>query len=150
MIKTLELECPVSTYDEFIEGPKVLKITLNEKDLAWINKMARIVKRHELHTITSYNHIEDYPHYYVTEDEELKEFDGGTECDQVVVTDTGVYWKGFVKHTEARYESDSFSIKKLNNYFKFMDRPIEDMPRYLNDEDEYIKQIAETRMNEGA
>lgn len=149
MIKTLELECPVSTYDEYTEGPKILKITLNENDVAWINKMSKLVKKQDLHTVTSYSHINDYPHYYVREDEGLVEFEGSTECEQVVVTNGSFYWKGYIKHTEVRYESESFSVKKLNAYFRLMDLPLDKMPRFINDEDEYIQQIAKSRMEKG-
>jgi len=80
------------------------------------------------------------------EPENITPYDGGTECDMIVVRKLGFYWKGYLKGTNIHIETDVLSMDDLNKLIRFYKKPIEEMPKHINDEDYSIKEIALRRM----
>jgi signal peptidase I len=152
MIDTIKITLPITVYNEHLDNtPTHLTVTLNEKDLIWINKMHEIVKEHDIYFIAAGDKTSDYPSYIkIDEDDDtISKYDGGIECEKIYIKKTVFFWGGIIKYTDVSYESEAFSIDDLNMYFRFMKKPIIEMPKYINDEDEYLQEIAKQRMTQG-
>lgn len=149
MIETITLTLPVNITDEYLDDcPTYLKVVIDNKTRLWINKMARLIKKQDLDHLAKTDWSPDFLKGD-DNDDSLIEYERGTECEKIFIRDTDFFWGGLVKHTSVHYESDTVTIKQLNNYFKLLEKPLEEMPKYLNDEDEVIKDIAIKRMAEG-
>ena len=155
MLETITLTLTVDNNNEYLDDyPTHLKVTINKEFQQWISKMSKLVKRNYLCHIAKYDWTPDFFKGDINYEGDkevvtLIEYERGTEGEKIYVRDTDFFWKGLIKHTDAHYESDTVTIKQLNNYFKLLEKPLEEMPKYLNDEDEVIKDIAIKRMAEG-
>lgn len=145
----IPIQLTVSVYNEFADDiPTHARIELNKNQIERIKKLSQVVKRHKVTYIAEWDCS---PEFFVLdeaeEDPEIKPWDGSVECEMLVVRDTNFYWKGVIKHTDIRYETDIFSIKELDNLISFFkNEPINQLPRYLNEEEYSKREIALQRM----
>ncbi len=145
---TLSLKTNVSSNNDVaIEVPTHLTVPINETKYQWILKMMRFVKKNKIRSVVDYDAT---PDYLIIEDDENetseREFNFGTECVMIHVCRDYVYWRGIIKHTDVHFESNSISLEHIKSLIKFSEKPIEEMPLYLNDEDYELKYIAMERM----
>lgn len=146
MIIPIELEADIE--DENLNSINLARIDLTESRIERIKKLSRIVKRNKVANISDYD---GSVHYLYREDEtdpdSITEPEDRTECDMLVVTDTGFHWKGYIRHTSIRLETESISIKAIDELIKFYkETPLNQCPKYLNEEDYSKREIAKRRM----
>jgi hypothetical protein len=145
MLIPIELEA--SIFHEEICDFNIARVNLTKERIAWIKKMERLVKRHDLAYVADYDGA---ALYFNRQDEDEPEnitpYDGRTECDMIVVRKSGFYWKGCLKGTSIHFETDVLSMDDLNKLIRFYKKPIEEMPKHINDEDYSFKEIALRRM----
>lgn len=152
MLDSITLTLPVNTLDDNIDNyPTHLTVTITEQLRQWIIKMSQLVKKNDLDYVAK---VDWTPEYFKKddpsdEDEPLSEYDGGTEGDRLIVRENDFFWAGVIKHTNVHIEGEITSIKDLNKYFRYFTKPLELMPKYLNDKDEVIRTIAKQRMEKG-
>jgi hypothetical protein len=132
--------------DYYDEAPSHARIDLNDKSIAWIKKMHRLVNRNDIAYLADYNC--DPKYVKIEEDESdttAQPLEFRVECEMIVVRKGGFYYKGIVKHSDPsiHYETESISIEWLNKLIRFATRtPLSKMPKYINDEDYSIREIA--------
>jgi hypothetical protein len=51
---------------------------------------------------------------------------------QISVSNTGVMWVGYLKHTSVEVSTDSIDIEELDENFKVIDAKREDLPLFIN------------------
>lgn len=126
MQDTIEITLEVNIDDEwFDEGPTHLKIRINKKYAKRIFKLSEIVKRNNLAHVADY----DYPDFFIEdEDNKLKEWDGSTECVQLIVYNDSIEYRGYIKHTDVRFCSNTYNLEML----KVKMAPFNDLPLLLN------------------
>jgi hypothetical protein len=149
MVKTIPITLSVTVYNEYAdEIPDSLTVNITEKLYQRILKISKILKRNDLDSTSEYNYE---PEFFMEsgDTEEVTPYEGGRECEMLVITDTSFYWKGVLKHTDIQYESELFSIKGLKELMKLYDRPLSDMAKLINDEDECTAAIAKLRLEAG-
>jgi hypothetical protein len=144
----IPIELDVSIFNEYVEDINLARVDLTEGLIAWIRKMERLVKRHDIAYIADYECSPIYLYKDEGEDPpEIKPYDGSTECDMIVVRKGSFYWKGIIKHTDVHIETDSMSLEDLDKLIKFYnEEPSEMLPKYINDEDYSTREIALRRM----
>jgi|WetSurMetagenome_2_1015567.scaffolds.fasta_scaffold19810_7 hypothetical protein len=147
MLDTITLTLPVRVLDDYISEPTHLKVTIDEKLRQWIVKMSKVVKKHDLSYVAQLNYEPTY--FNSNGDEPMVEYEEGTECESIIVRDDEFFWEGLIKNSDTRYESTAVPIKQLNKCFSCLTKPLEEMPKYINDEDEIIRFIAKDRMEKG-
>lgn len=130
---------------DLMDKPTHLIATISEKKYLWILKMMRFVKKNDIRSINDYDASPDY--IKIDEDEDTEEpYTSGTECVMIHVCRDYIYWTGIIKHTDVRFESNRVTIKEIKKLIKFSEKPIEDMPLYLNDPEYELQYIAKERM----
>ena len=148
MLDRITILISVSTSDEWLDDyPTQLRVIITEELRQWIIKMSKLVKKNDLDHVAKYN----WEPEYLKEDENgnFIPYESGTENEKITVRDADFYWSGLIKHTDYRYSSDNIYLEELNKYFSYLTKPLEEMPKYLNDADETIKLIAKERMEKG-
>ena len=146
MIIPIELEAIIQ--DENLSSINLARVDLTESKIERIKKLSRIVKRNKVANISEYDCSVHYLYQVAeTDPDSIEEPDDRTECDMLVVTDTGFYWKGYVKNSGIRIETESISIKAIDELVKFYkETPLNLCPKYLNEEDYSKREIAKRRM----
>lgn len=149
---TLSFKLKVSSNDDVaIDVPTHLTVPIDERKYLWILKMMRFVKRNQVYCVEDFDAT---PDYLIAEEEEdddenvidEREFQDGTECVMIHVCRDYVYWTGIIKHTDVRFESETIPLSYLKDMVKFSEKPIEEMPLHINDENYEIRYIARERM----
>lgn len=146
MKNVIPIELSVSIFNDYVDDLNIARVTLTEELIAWIKKMEKIVQDNDIAYIADY---ECSPEYFQSDNDvppEISPYEGSTECDMIVIRKGSFYWKGVIKHTDVRFETESFSIEDIEEILKFYKEPLEDMPRYLHDEDYSKREIASYRM----
>lgn len=146
MIIPIELEVTIEY--EYLNSINLARVDLTESKIERIKKLSRIVKRNKVANIADYDGSVTYL-YRVdeTDPDTVEEPEDSTECDMIVVTDSGFHWKGYIRHSGIRIETESMSIKALDELIKFYkETPLNLCPKYLNEEDYSKREIAKRRM----
>ncbi len=134
----------------FDEAPSHAKINLTEESFAWIKKMHRAVNRYKIAYIADYNgdpqfvNIEEGEHHNTATPSSCR-----MECEMIVVRKGSFYYKGIIKHSDPaiQYETEAISIKQIYKLIRFATKtPLSEMPKYINDEDYSLREIALQRM----
>ena len=146
MVIPIELEAYINN-DEICDFD-LCRIDLNEERISWIKKMAGVVKDNDVAYIADYD---GSPEYFYKDDGEdppkITRYDGSTECDMIMVRKDSFSWKGLIKHTSIHIDTDSMSLKALDELIKFYnEEPLNNMPMYMNDENYSKREIALRRM----
>lgn len=119
-----------------------------------INKMkpiAQFVKENDLrHAKGSYNFSDIIPTFYDTVDdlEENKESEHTIRSCAFIINDTDMYIEASMKYSGDTIECDSFRYTYLEELLDISEMPIEHMGKYINDDDENIRNIAKERLAE--
>ncbi len=146
----IPIELSVTIDNENLSDINIARINLTESKIEWIKKMSRIVKRNKVAHISAYDCSATYLYRddEETDPDNVTEPDTNTECDMIVITDTGFYFKGYIKHTSDTISTESISIKDgIDVLIKFYkETPLNQCPKYLNDEDYSKREIAKQRM----
>lgn len=147
--KEITLTFPVTVYSEHSNNdPDIAKVTFSPELIKRIRKLSEVVKQNDATYIAIYDYT---PDLFNREDEELDttEWGGATECQMLIVKDTDFYWKGLIKHTDWNWETEACTFKYLDEILTIAALPIGNMPTYMNDEDEDVRELAKKRMREG-
>lgn len=131
--------------------PNLARVTLSPAFIKRIRKLSEVVKQNDVAYVATYDYSINFFNREDTEDDNYSttEWDGSAECVMLVVTSTGFYWKGLIKHTDWLWETEGCSLKFLNEILAIAALPVGDMPTLMNDEDEDIRALARKRMAEG-
>lgn len=115
------------------DGAEFCIVEITAKGVQEIVKLAKIAQEHDLNNVSKFDYS---PEFYVTdyeaEEERPKEFDGRTECDQLIVGRDAVYWEGYYKHTGLLWSTDSVSIIRLQEMEKVASAEVEELPTFID------------------
>jgi hypothetical protein len=143
----IPIELDVSIYNEYENDFNTARVDLGDQFIAWIRKMEKIVQDNDIAYIADYEASATFFQKDEDEPTDIKPYDGSTECDMIVVRKGSFYWKGMIKHTDVHFETESFSLEDLDELIKFYnEEPVQNMPKYMNDEDYSKREIALRRM----
>lgn len=91
------------------------RIDLGPERIKRIKRLSEEVNRLGVYKIVEF----DYRVTLLSEDEAGEEFEGEgddevrTECDCMNVTDYGVFWSGYIKHTDDKWETEAIALSLL-------------------------------------
>lgn len=147
----IPIQTEVLCFSEYYnESPSHARINLDEESIAWIKKMHRVVNRNKIAYISDYNSSPEYVN--IEEDEHYSTAtpsDCRMECEMIVVRNGSFYYNGIIKNSDPtiHYETEVIGINELNKLIRFATKtPLSEMPKYINDEDYSIREIALQRM----
>jgi len=136
-------------YDDHVNAFNTIKIELTEESILWILKMSRIVEKLKVAKISDYFGASEYLYY--NEDEETYEESDEyrVECEMIDIRDSNFTFRCRIKNTNIVCESETITIDDLKKYYDFAKLPLDEMPKYINDEDQVIKEHAKIRLRKG-
>jgi len=110
----MKLTMDLSSSSEFFDGPAIGATTdLSTTDIATIHVLSEVCKQHDLYKVVRFDNgaLEFFDIDWETD--ERVEFEGRVECVTLNVTATDVFWSGYYKHTDVRWETTSVSLQNL-------------------------------------
>lgn len=114
--------------DEYCnEYPVKAKIELNKERVERILTLNETVKELKVLKICEWDYV-DYLASDPGDAGDDEEWDGSVECEQCCIYDTSVSWTAILKHTNISIDTDSVSIKELEEIKKVYDTPEENLP----------------------
>ncbi|MBD3388726.1 MAG: hypothetical protein GF414_07480 [Candidatus Altiarchaeales archaeon] len=118
-------------------GADYARIEATEELVARAEKLSTIIKENDLSTVTEWDNVEmlcgDWD-VEPSDPEHYKEFTHSVECEEMVCTGDCIYWEGFYKHTDQRWETDSLNIEALRELVTIETAPLEELPPLLGTE----------------
>lgn len=109
--------------NEFVEGPEVAVIEIDDKLQSRIQQLASAAKILDVYSVREFN---GYPELFMRDHDNEEETiiprppeDGDeemtcrVECVTLNVTSSDFYWSGYVKHTDIRFETETVSLNDL-------------------------------------
>ena len=112
--------------------PSHARITIDNKLLSRIMQLHDAVKKLKAFYIADMDYTPDYM-VKTDDDEPLESWESGSmESVTLRVTESTVYWHGYVKHTDFQIETESITIKELKENFKVMTAKDSTIPLLLN------------------
>jgi hypothetical protein len=141
----IPIQSEITITNEWQSTPTHLRVDLTEKMIAWIKKMMRVIKRNKIAYLADY---ECSPEYFNDDDGELTPCEDNLDCVMIVICKDEFYWKGLIKNTDIHFESQAIPITLVDDLIKFSQDPaeVENLPKYINDEDYSKREIALRRM----
>ena len=119
----MEFTLEVWSSNEFIGGPAMMRVSLDEATVARITEMQRVAVDHDLDSVSVRSYLPEYG--YANEEGEFESVEARqatdpsaegwrTECNKMTVTREGsVYWECNEKYSEALLVSDWLSIQEI-------------------------------------
>lgn len=115
----LEKILSVSINNEFMTGPEIAVVQIDDELTARIIKLAEAVKQLGVYRASFFDYT---PDYFICDYESEKEnaykvpddpSDCRVECVILNVTESDFYWSGILKHTDVRFETESVPLVDL-------------------------------------
>jgi len=138
-----------SIYDDYIDAFNTVKVELTEESILWILKMSRIVEKLKVANISDYFGASEYLYHDEYEDTYNESDEYHVECEMINIRKNSFTFNCIIKNTNISCESETLNIDNLKKYYDFAKLPIEEMPKYINDEDRTIKEHAKKRLLKG-
>lgn len=122
-------------------GASHLYVQISPKLYDYIKKCQRIVKNLKASRICKCDYTPDYmnlkdgehkgPDDYTYEDLTTND-EMSLDTNDLCVTDTGIYWSGTLSNTPYEVYCDEIAIQEIDDNFKMLSLPIEELPTYIN------------------
>ncbi len=109
--------------NEFVEGPEVAVIEMDDKLQSRIQQLASAAKILDVHSVREFN---GYPEFFMRDhdnedgtivprppEDEDEEMTCQMECVTLNVTSSDFFWSGYVKHTDSCFETETVSLDDL-------------------------------------
>lgn len=134
---TKKLILPVSDNSDFFESADYAVIELTANMRARIRKLSKAVRNLGVSRVSEFNYAcvfmcADYDQEWDSGKVPLKEYQKGTECNFLNVTDTGFYWSGLYRHTDVRWSTETVMLTDLDDADDYDER--EEYPIYEKQE----------------
>ena len=154
--KKYETILEVYVHDEFVDNkPDKAKVTITqeffEKD---IKPAIKFLKKHKALSVSYFDGIDMFYNNETDEDYEetgkLVEYeDFRADLTKLVIHTDSIHWAGCIKNTSIQWETDSISIKELEQYFDVISMSEEEIPLILSDDIKYdsVKEALKSRIN---
>lgn len=136
-------------YDDHVNAFNTIKIELTEESILWILKMSRIVEKLKVAEISDYFGASEYLYYDEDEDTYNESDEYHVECEMINIHKNSFTFNCLIKNTNISCESETLNIDDLKKYYDFAKLPLDEMPKYINDEDRVIKEHAKIRLRKG-
>lgn len=109
---------PVHVCNEYYdEGPTHARIVLDDKLIARLFLLQKVVKEHKFYAAEDWDVTPDLLKGSEDDGGE-EEWGGSTDCMVIKVTDDSFFWEWFIKNTDVRCESESIDFKDLKEQIK--------------------------------
>jgi hypothetical protein len=126
--------------------PDYLIYELNRDMLNKMKKIAQFISENQLrYSIGNNFYIDKLPVYY----EEDVESDIIICSVNICMASSYFYIKSTIKYTDIYIESDTLAYDYVEELLNIEELPLEHMPKYINDKDENIQNIARERLEKG-
>jgi hypothetical protein len=152
--KTFSYLLKAHVMDEYYnEGPThaVIKFTLAL--IKRILHLAHVVAKSKAAYIADYDNSPDWltSEYDLSEgiyikDKEPTEWDGRMDCVYLSVYDNILSWKGYIKHTNVKVETECLNISDLKQYLSVMSCPKKKLPLLIGTLNESVNKYLMARI----
>jgi hypothetical protein len=134
-------------HEEYDGGVQYAKIKISEERFKWIEEMKRVVIQHKISYIADWDDSPEYFHLNECEDPAVYETpEAEVDCEMIVVCENIFHYKGYIRNTNIRYQTNVISFKYMEELILFRNLPLSEMPKYINDKDYTKREIALQRM----
>jgi hypothetical protein len=140
------LNIPVITLGGIINNPPThICLTLSDFLLTRLQKMQRVIIRNKFDVISEYN---GEP-IYLIKNNKTGIYANSTysyEAETIHVKSSHFYCTANISFTDTSVKSTGVFFKELNRIIKVLHLPVIEMPKYINDDNEVIRDIVKIRM----
>lgn len=113
------------------DGADYARIEVTEELVARAEKLSALIKENDLSTTTEWDSVEMLSGDWDVDESDpahYKEFMPSVECEEMVCNRDCIYWAGFYKHTDFRWETDTLNIEALRELVTIETAPLEELP----------------------
>jgi len=133
---------PIEDYtNESLDSPEIMIVSIEKELIEKIKKVSTFVHNNNLFcaqmSIPS-------PDYYTGDEEDREILDYKINSNCLIIKDKDCFFKGFIGHDYV--ESERFDKEYIEFLFHIKELPIEHMAKYINDDDENIRNIVRERL----
>jgi hypothetical protein len=140
------LTIPVIITGGIINNPPThICLTLSDYLLTRLQKMQRIIIRNKFDVISEYNNST----VALIRDKKTGGYNNSTyryEAETIHVKATHFYCTANIVYSDTSMKSSGVFFKELNRIIKVLHLPVIEMPKYINDGNEIIRDIVKIRM----
>ena len=94
--------------------PEVATATVTREDINRMFVLAEFVRKNGLYRVEQFDYrCEFFEPDYESDEEPLKESNTRIDYGALSITGNNIYWSGYFKHTDIRWETSSVSLKAI-------------------------------------
>lgn len=144
-IKPITLSIYINVQSIYSDGLNLCTVEITPKLYRWIKRMNSLVKKEKLQNVSVSN--ED-PTLLMKDGDTIELWDGGWDYLKLSIDKDSFHWEGCIKDTYELFESDIITIKRFERLLLIQQMPLKQIPKYINDGDPNVKELALTRLKE--